>query len=92
MGGESGNLFTLLQGREQSYQDRVRVHQRELVGRISVAERGANLGHEIGVAVNRLRINHDARAGLRQHLIRHLCAGPGAAFHQHLDARGLQIS
>ena len=91
MGCVTGNLFTLLQGREQSHQDRFRVHQGELVGRISVAERGANLGHEVGVAVNRLCVDDNARACFGQHLVGHLGAGPGAAFHQHLDAEGCKF-
>ena len=82
------DLLALLQRREKAHQHGVAVHQGELVDTVGVAERGADLHDDIRVAVNRLCIDDDLGAGLRQRLVGHLGAGAGAAFHQHLDAEG----
>ena len=86
MGGVQRDLLALLQRRKQTNQYRVGLHQREFVGRDSVTERCADLGHEIGVAVHRLSVDDDVGARFCQRFVRHLSASAGTAFNQHLDA------
>ena len=86
MGSVALDLLALLQRCKQTHQHRVGIHEREFVGRVSVAERCADLGDEVGVAVDGLGVDDDVCARLRQHFVRHLSADAGTALHQHLDA------
>ena len=91
MGCVTVDILALLQRRKQAHQHGIAVHKGELVDSVGIAVGRADLNDEIGVAVDRLCVDDDFGARFRQHLVGHLGARAGAAFHQHLDAEGCKF-